>query len=95
MTNIVSYTYPWEGAKLFVIDAKGVPKPVRVLTWIPELPEDPVKVLKRLKTQNTRLRTRTWKVVDRKLRKEILLEEREVYQKLSFSLLFSKPKAFA
>lgn len=48
MERAVAKCMPYEGAKLDVIEAKVVPKPKWVFTWILVSPNEPVKVLKRL-----------------------------------------------
>lgn len=56
----------WEGAKLSVIDAKEVPKPVRTMVWIPGPATKPDTVLHRLAIQNPGLITKNWRVVNEK-----------------------------
>lgn len=51
---------------LCVIDAKDIPEPVKALTWILALAEEPVILLKRHDVQNPSLRTETWSVLDEK-----------------------------
>lgn len=67
LVRVVTGSEPWPGAKLSIVDAKDVPKPVRTMVWIPGPNEEPEKVLRRLKTQNPGLLTETWSVVDKKL----------------------------
>lgn len=56
----------WEGAKLDLLEAKDVPKPVRTLAWIPGPKMEPKTILHRIAVQNAGVTTKSWKVVDTK-----------------------------
>lgn len=56
---------PWEGARLRLVEAKNLPKPVRAMVWIPGPQEEPGAIIKRIGRQNP-VDTKRWTVVDRK-----------------------------
>lgn len=66
LKRVVANSVLWEGAKLKVIEAKDLPKPIRVMAWVPGPREEPELVLRKLSFQNPGLTTENWAVVDEK-----------------------------
>lgn len=64
--GIISRVKPWEGADLLVMEEDEIPRPEIYILYLPAAKEENTdKILRRIRSQNSELRTYEWKVLNR------------------------------
>ncbi|XP_033216564.1 uncharacterized protein LOC117172590 [Belonocnema kinseyi] len=71
LQKAVGQLQPWEGARLKLVNSRRLPRPVKLIAWIPGAFVEPTAALKRIAVQNPTLRAEGWTVVDVKAIKKV------------------------
>ena len=63
LTKTVAELRPWEGANLKASGVEILQRMLKATAWVPEKPEDPAVVPRRLEGFNPSLKTASWRIV--------------------------------